>query len=90
METEESKFKVRSVELVIDAEKIEDDDVCFIIKKQHQTVEFSLSKEQAKLLKKVALGEFANNSQINNTNYDRNIFYNRWNRTKRSCSFIFR
>ena len=44
-------FKVRSIELVIDAEKIEFDEVCFVVKTQQQTVEFTLSKEQAKLLK---------------------------------------
>ena len=45
-------FKVRSVELVIDAEKIEFDEVFFVVKTQQQTVEFVLSKEQAKMLKK--------------------------------------
>ena len=45
-------FKVRSVELVIDAEKIEFDEVVFVVKTQQQTVEFVLSKEQAKMLKK--------------------------------------
>ena len=45
-------FKVRSVELVIDAEKIEFGEVFFVVKTQQQTVEFVLSKEQAKMLKK--------------------------------------
>jgi hypothetical protein len=44
-------FKIRSVQLVIDAEKIEFDEVYFTVKTQDRTVEFTLSKEQAKMLK---------------------------------------